>query len=183
VLSEKDKEEKLSKDDTKDIWQQMTLQLIGNIEELDKAGTDSFTTRSGKIIRRNEIMDMLFNIFSLMCKEFPKDIPPNVSAFIGESITKDKIKDTNTRPRGLSNKEYESVMTCLEIFKLITEEGMLKDNAITLYASKNNMEESTICKRLEKYSDIAMATTPMIWGRPLTPKEQQLIDKNNSDKI
>ena len=66
--------------------------------------------------------------------------------------------------------------------KLITEEGMLKDNAITLYASKNNMEESTICKRLEKYSDIAMATTPMIWGRPLTPKEQQLIDKNNSDK-
>ena len=183
MLSEKDKEEKLSKDDTKDIWQQMTLQLIGNIEELDKAGTDSFTTRSGKIIRRNEIMDMLFNIFSLMCKEFPKDIPPNVSAFIGESITKDKIKDTNTRPRGLSNKEYESVMTCLEIFKLITEEGMLKDNAITLYASKNNMEESTIYKRLEKYSDIAMATTPMIWGRPLTPKEQQLIDKNNSDKI
>ena len=59
---------------------------------------------------------------------------------------------------------------------------MLKDNAITLYASKNNMEESTICKRLENYGDIAMATTPMIWGRPLTPKEQQLIDKNNSDK-
>ena len=173
MLSEKDKEEKLTKDDTKDIWQQMTLQLITNIDELDKAGTDNFTTRSGKVIRRHEIIDMLLNIFSLMCKEFPKDIPPNVSAFIGESIANGKIKHTTPRPRGLNNKEFESVMTCLEIFKLITEEGMLKDNAITLHANKNNMEESAIYKRLEEYGDIALATAPMIWGRPLTPKEQE----------
>ena len=181
MLSEKDKEEKLTKDDTKDIWQQMSLQLIKNIEDLDKAKTDSFTTRSGKVIRRHEIIDMLLNIFSLMCKEFPKDIPENVSKYIGESIASGKIKNTASKPRGFNNKEYESVMTCLEIFKLIIEEGMLKDNAITLYASKNNMEESIIYKRLEEYGDIAMATTPMIWGRLLTPKEQQLIHQNNND--
>ena len=178
MLSEKDKEEKLTKDDTKDIWQQMSLQLIKNIEDLDKAKTDNFTTRAGKVIRRHEIIDMLLNIFSLMCKEFPKDIPKDVSKYIGESIVSGKIKHTASKPRGLSNKEYESVMTCLEIFKLIIEEGMLKDNTITFYASKNNIEESAIYKRLEKYGDIAMATTPMIWGRPLTLKAQQLIHKS-----
>ncbi len=183
ALSEKDKEEKLTKDDTKDIWQQMSLQLIKNIEDLDKAKTDSFTTRSGKVIRRHEIIDMLLNIFSLMCKEFPKDIPENVSKYIGESIASGKIKQTASKPRGLSNKEYECIMTCLDIFKLIIEEEILKDNAITLYASKNNIEESAIYKRLENYGDIAMATTPMMWSRPLTLKEQQLIKKEMKRKI